>query len=104
MAPQTSMNCDDSFDEFSACEHIRAELETYINELNFQELFGADQYLTTVNRTLVSTFAVRECPNRESHNLHCEMLFDPMAGSGQIMGYVDGERILWHDITWADFV
>lgn len=77
----------------------------FIDELNYRTLFGADAHLTTVDRTLVSINVIRTCyPSNHWHEIECELMFDPMAGTGQLMGYIHGERTIWHDISWADFV
>lgn len=86
------------------CDHMRSELRFFMNGLNYQRLFGADEYLTTVDRTIVSVNDIRTCHHHNQHHIDCEITFDPFAGSGQFMGYVDGERLIWCDISWADFV
>lgn len=72
--------------------------------MDLHRLFGADQYLTTVARTLVSTSSQHECNLHGPCRLEFEIMFDPMAGTGQLIGYIDGERNIWYDISWADFV
>lgn len=81
-----------------------AQLEIDSESLDLSRLFGADQYLTTVDRTLVSMNSYCDCTMHGPCTLEFEITFDPMAGAGQLMGYIDGERVIWHDISWADFV
>jgi hypothetical protein len=85
------------------CECI-ARLEIDAWSLDLHRLFGADQYLTTVDRTLVSASSHYNCELHGPCTLEFEIMFDPMAGHGQLMGYIDGERTIWYDISWVDLV
>lgn len=85
------------------CANAESEIEDIIDELDYDSIFGADQYLTTVERTLAyADLGLRECQNCGYHLFTVEMAFDPIAGSGTVKLYIDGDHIATENITWAD--
>lgn len=95
---------DDHDDHDNQCSRAVDQIIDLADELDFKILLGADEYLTTVDRTIVSMNSSNPCQSCGLHLMEFEIMFDPLAGVGQFMGYVDGERVIWRDISWADFV